>query len=63
MIKERQNVVDNFRNFARAMAPRARHFLHDGRFHPHFAGFGDCRRPDSSHSRSKAGRMIAETNR
>ena len=29
LVKENPNALDNFRNLARLVAPRARHFLHN----------------------------------
>ena len=61
--KENANDLDNLRNLARLMAPRARHFLHDGWFHPHPVGFG-CRCPGNPcHPGPKTDCLIAETER
>jgi hypothetical protein len=61
LAKENPNALDNFRNFARLMAPRSRYVVHNGWFHPHLIGFGNCRRFNPSHSRPKADCLIAET--
>ena len=61
LAKESLNALDNFRNLARLMDARARHFVHDGRFHPHSVGFGHRCRPDPCHPGPKAGCLIAAT--
>jgi hypothetical protein len=55
--------LDDIRNLARIMAPRARHFLHDGWFYPHPVGLGHYCRPISCHPGPKADCLIAETKR
>jgi hypothetical protein len=59
--KENANDLDNLRNLARLMAPRARHFLHDGWFHPHPVGFGHRYPANPRHPGPKADCLIAET--
>ena len=59
--KENANDLDNLRNLARLMAPRARHFLHDGWFHSHPVGFSHRCRSDPCHPEPKTGCLIAET--
>jgi hypothetical protein len=61
LAKENPNALDNFHNLACLMAPRARHFLYDGWFHPHPVGFGHCCRPNPCHSGPKTDCLIAET--
>jgi hypothetical protein len=51
--KENQNALDNFRDSNGLVASRPCHFVHDGRVHPYFAGFGDRRHADQGHSGPK----------
>jgi hypothetical protein len=61
--KENQNAMDNFRGLACFVVSRTRHFLHDGRVHPHLVGLGYCYRFDQSDSGPKGDFLIVETNR
>ena len=61
LAKESLNALDNFRNLARLMDARARHFLHDGRFHPHPVGLGHRYPANPRHPGPKADCLIAET--
>ena len=38
--KEKSHALNNFRDFARAVAVGTGHFIHDGWIHPHPVGFG-----------------------
>jgi hypothetical protein len=58
--KESPNALDNLRNLAGPMAPRAGHILHDGWVHPHSVGFGHCCRPDPCPPGPKTNRLISE---
>ena len=61
LAKENPNALDNFRNLARVVAPRPRHFLHDRWFHPHPSCIGDCCLLNPCHPGEKADYLIAET--
>jgi len=52
-----------FHGLACFVGPRARHFIHNGRIHPHLVGPSDCRHFDSSHLGPQVNFMIAEMNR
>jgi hypothetical protein len=61
LAKADPNALVSFRNLARLMAPRARHFLHDGWFHSHPSCIGHCCRPSPCHPGPKTDYLIAES--
>ena len=54
ILRRGSHALDNFRDFARAVAVGTGHFLHHGWFRPHPVGFGRHHSCNQARSRAKS---------